>query len=284
MASLTVRDVLCRGAGSCNEDGVLRTHQAAGVFDGASELVGSVTPDCSDAKWLVDALCRSLPRHVADTAVDLAACLGRALEEILPQYLACEGAGSVPAHGVPSAGAVMVRVVGDELELLRIGDCSLVVGLESGEHLVMEDERLTALDAQALSLLTGAAASRGIDAKEARPLINDVLVANRQLMNQPGGYWVLEPFGRGVAHASVRRVPLGEVRDVLLMTDGFSAAHDVLPLYANAPELLAAVRDIGVDAVARRIEGEFAADPGWNRYPRFKQIDDMAALHVEVAA
>jgi hypothetical protein len=39
-----------------------------------------------------------------------------------------------------------------------------------------------------------------------------------------------------------------------------------------------------VEAVARRIEEEFAADPSWNRYPRFKQIDDMTALHVEAAA
>lgn len=36
--------------------------------------------------------------------------------------------------------------------------------------------------------------------------------------------------------------------------------------------------------MARRIEEEFAADPSWNRYPRLKQIDDMTALHVEVAA
>jgi hypothetical protein len=148
----------------------------------------------------------------------------------------------------------------------------------------MEEDRLSALNAQALSLLTAMAAARGVDVREARPLINHILVANRQLMNQAGGYWILEPFGRGVAQASVRQVPLGEVRDVLLMTDGFSAAHDVLPLFSNAPELLGAVRDRGVEAVARRIEEEFAADPSWNRYPRFKQIDDMTALHVEAAA
>ncbi|MBB2996261.1 hypothetical protein E9229_002452 [Paeniglutamicibacter cryotolerans] len=252
------------------------------VFDGASPLAGSVTADCSDAKWLVDALCVSLPRYLADASLDLAGCLALALEGILPRYLGCEGAASVPAYGVPSAGAVMVRVVDAELELLRIGDCSLVVGLRSGEFITMEDELLPALDANALSVLVETAARQGIEARAARPLINDELVANRQRMNEPGGYWILEPYGKGVSQASVLRVPLGEVRDVLLMTDGFSSAHDTLHLYANAPELLVAVRDTGVESVFGAIEAGFAADPTWNRYPRFKQIDDITAVHVVV--
>lgn len=280
MAALTVRDELCRGSGRCNEDGLFHAPHYAVVFDGASALAGSVTPACSDAKWLVDALCDALPGHLEDASLDLADCLALALKGILPRYLGCEGAASVPAYGVPSAGAVMARIVDDELQLLRIGDCSLVVGLRSGEFITMEDELLTVLDANALSELVETAARHGIDARAARPLVNDALVANRQRMNTPDGYWVLEPYGKGVPHASVLRVPLGEVRDLLLMTDGFSSAHDALHLYANAPELLVAVRETGVEKVFGAIEAGFAADPGWNRYPRFKQIDDITALHL----
>ena len=73
------------------------------------------------------------------------------------------------------------------------------------EIALMKEENLVKLDKYAIQCQVQMAKINGISVREARPLINDVLIVNRDKLNTPGGYWILEPQGVGIPYGEYRR-------------------------------------------------------------------------------
>ncbi len=82
-------------------------------------------------------------------------------------------------------------------------------------------------------------------------------------------------------HARVWAFTLTRPAHVLLMTDGFSALADRYGAY-DAPGLVRAALDKGLQELGRELRAIENADAGGATHPRFKKSDDATAVLVRL--
>lgn len=111
----------------------------------------------------------------------------------------------------------------------------------------------------------------------------DIMAMARQhsmLMNQPGGYWILDLSGLGAAHAEVETIDSSGPLQLLLTSDGFSRLADVYGRY-DFDQLMAAACSRGLKVLFEELRGSEADDEGCAAYPRGKVRDDATAVLLE---
>lgn len=110
-----------------------------------------------------------------------------------------------------SAGAVLLRTAGSNLEFSLLGD--LVGAIKTSEgHVEVMTTRLTELDEMARKLGTRSA-----------------LITNRQKANSTDGYWIFADDVKAAEHLTIATAPLREVSSILLASDGYLYARTKIP-------------------------------------------------------
>ncbi len=256
----------------------------AWVIDGATGLVAKqyIEGARSDASWLADALQEHLRRQDPSN---------RALpnfQEILASLhcaYACRTKNKqVPDFALPSAAAMYVRWNANptpKLEFSHLGDCSAVIAWADGSmqligslaHGVWESH----LNAKIADLN-----ENGRDFS--RPLIDqlrETVVANRQRMNQPDGYWIFGTDARAAEHIQQETVTVGSTGQILMMTDGFCRLIDPFQCYSPAG-LVETAQTKGLEALMHELREVENDDQLCIRFPRIKPYDDAAALLLSI--
>ena len=253
-----------------NDDRAGAGHALAWIIDGATDLGDpGLVGDRGGAAWIaaeadrafaaapdgsIEAVCRSVFERVAARFVE-----DRARE---PE-----------PWEIPSAAFLAVAVTDNRLDCAWLGDCPALLirngtSIPIGPEVDIRDDE---------SDLARSVAHHGLGSVRPAPVL-DTLRAARANPDRR----ILGVDPAGADHILYSSQPCVAGDELLLMTDGFSAAIDLYRLIDRAalPALLAAE---GIPGVAARLRAAEAADANCTRWPRFKRGDDATALWLRVA-
>ncbi|MGW0711773.1 hypothetical protein ACWD4G_38445 [Streptomyces sp. NPDC002643] len=126
-------------------------------------------------------------------------------------------------------------------------------------------------------------AGRGFEAPEHLALLQKLRTHQLRHLNNgvPGGYWVAEAVPEAALQAVVRSWPTADIAEILVMTDGVSAAVEEYGLYPSWGHLARACRTDGPDKAIQAIRDlEMTEDPDGRLFPRYKIADDKALAYL----
>ncbi len=259
-----------------NEDVFEITPTYGFVLDGATGLLKEkVTNMESDAQWFVNEWKTFLNKNITNTK-PLHEILKQGVELIESNYLNIEGAKEVKSK--PSACIAMYRVINKELEYFLLGDCGLIISLESGEVIHLQPQQVAKFDQMNIDRMVKLAKEKNIDVISARPLINEYLVETRLTQNTKDGYYILSNSYEAIDNGLYGKIDFTKVTQIIILSDGFSQIFDTFEI-------------MKVDKFAEIIEsgcslGELyntlwnlqEKDKSCNKYPRVKVRDDATII------
>lgn len=237
------------------------------VLDGAT--VRTDTGCTHGVPWYVRHLADALVAAAEDRAVPLDEALAAAIKQVADQHPECD----LTHPGTPSAGVAVVRVDGDRIDWLALGDVVILFGhVTPGAVGMVLDDRIHHTAAAAR-----AEADRhpiGSHAKQAALLV--MKRGELAARNQPGGYWIAAADPDAARHALTGWMPRGRVRRVALLSDGAARALEWGLLgWEDALDVMARRGPDKLIALVRQAED---GDPLGERWPRNKTSDDATVI------
>jgi hypothetical protein len=257
-----------------------RVPLAAWVLDGVTGLNDrALLPGPSDAAWFVQQVQEILPALLINELERPVPALVRALAaRVALAWLDERGA----AGGeTPAASFAMVRVLDDEIEITRLGDCSVLVERRNGCVEVLRNSALERLEAHILRAIIELRNDGMDDLAQIQARMLPALREQRTGRNHAGGYGVLAPEQECLDMLRIERVPAAAVHRILLASDGYYRMVDVYGSLRDA-ELIQRTEDHGAEAVLEKLRAIEEADPNGARYPRLKRSDDATAVLLKV--
>ena len=79
---------------------------------------------------------------------------------------------------------------------------------------------------------------------------------------------------------SVNFFDLDDIKELYIYTDGITQAFDELKIYNSCEEMFE--KSIDVNEEIEKIKERAFSDKDCNKYPRFKTIDDIAIIKIEM--
>lgn len=275
-----------------NEDGCGLHGAYAWIVDGATGISDrQIMAAPSDAAWLAglieESLIRSIPTGATDERIltELQSAIEHAFEAaIVPTEAAIvPTAESASAIG-PSACLGLIGVGASRRQgILRLSGSFLgdVVALVPAEGRILRwtDDRAKPFERLTLAALgTGGHRPDGM-AEHVRQQI----LENRSKLNQPDGYWVVNPR-RPWAGSALRFEADVEVdAPIVLATDGFMRLVDVFGIYTDVSLHEALARGRGDELLGELRERERRDETG-RTFKRVKAHDDATVLVISAQA
>ena len=276
---LTITECTSRPSGTLNEDRTGVCGPVAWVIDGATDVGdGPLAGATTDAAWIAGVIHNWLGRHAPTLGHDLAESLPAITADARARFAAAQRRAPVNRYEHPSAAGIIVRLRGASLDVLSLGDCTVL--LDHGDGRV---ERLGTHHVDAPDI-TGAAnpattpEARGDNTSDTNwRSVLPRLRERRNMMNRADGYGVfsitdpparfIDSDSRSVAHGT----------RLLLASDGYMRLVDMFGCYTEATlldetfargaaALLDELRAMETDAQLRR------------RIPRPKAHDDASVI------
>jgi hypothetical protein len=172
--------------------------------------------------------------------------------------------------GTPSATVAILRTDLTRVQYLVLSDALVVLDTDAGVN-VITDPRVndTAVDERDAVLHERIGTAGHTQRK------TEMVAAQRQRRNVPGGYWTAAANPDAAHHAIVGDVACDSIRRAALLSDG--AASLVEYGLATWPEVLDVLEHHGPVELIRRIRAAEASDPYGERWPRYKTGDDATA-------
>lgn len=288
IASLTPLTAATQPGTKINEDGYghwpAKAPRAAWVLDGVTGINDrALLPGPTDAAWFVAQVQEVLPALLSRApdmpAADLIGALVEELER--RQSAAWLDAGGADGRETPAASFTLVRLIGADIEVLRLGDCLVLLETADGAVTVMDHPVLAAIEAETRSALLTLRAQGITDPKQAFAAMMPRLRAERLRRNLPDGYGVLAAERSCLAMMHLDRIPAQSVRRILLASDGYYRLVDHYGAASDA-QLVRHTAERGAEAMLQQLRGIEAEDPLAMRYPRLKIADDATALLLAV--
>ena len=266
-----------------NDDWIGFDNRVAVVADGATGLADErlVLEADSDAQWIAKLGVEHFTNGRADDPVR--ELVREVNSHALQQIAGGDGEVSAPRHAWPTASFIMARLQSGVVEISGLGDCVAYVEMADGFI-----ERFSALpfngDHERKSAEGDLAENPAETSGIRTPAVLEKLRQKRSLSNtSASGVWTLGLVPEAADHVFTVALPVTELRSVLVMSDGFSAAVENYKIY-DQRGLLAAAKTRGLAetlAEIRRVEHH--VDPFARQFPRYKQSDDSSAILLEIA-
>lgn len=268
-----------QGPGDVNEDAIGHYGNAAWVIDGATGIGGALLEEPSDAAWLA----RTANRFIADV---LAESLELATLDVLRTVMArCAEALKREAvrsaqgpHELPSAAFAMVRIRHGEAEFTTLADCRVITADKDAEARLYGASAHETIEAGTLQ--AAKAILQADPNSTAESLKNQLLPrlrANRRMMNQEGGYWVLGIDPAAADHAWQTTVPASPGQRFAVASDGFLRLIELFGVM-QPHDLLAMSDEDDWARWLRRLRDLEAEPDSLHRYTRVKRHDDASLI------
>lgn len=243
-----------------DEDRIVTTDHAVIVLDGAT----AHDPACPRAGTYVDALSAELRQRVTITS-DLRSALGDAITATAERLSLAPGSS-------PSSTVAIVRLGATTVDLLVLGDSTVIIGMADGRQCAYTDDRLDRINLpEGEQYRARLAHGAGYDDTH-RHLLGSLQSAERRRRNQPDGFWIAEADPSAAQHALIASHPRHLVSWAILATDG---AFDILPTLGVGMQSIAQRDSQGLrDLLLRCQTWEAATDPDGLVIPRAKRHDD----------
>lgn len=253
-----------------NEDSFIIDDKFIMVMDGATSLEKTPLQPTGGA-YLVNKISTCLPKLKGDIIDRLDVVAKDVYQTLKKDNL-------TNLKMLPSAGLAWIEFEGDEVIVHTIGDCEAAIVAKDNKvtRIIIKD--LLKLDAQALDELVKVSKRENICIKDCRPLINDILVKNRMMMNTPEGYSIFAPSNCPDFKYSTNVFLKNDIKEIYLYSDGFADAFTTFNLYKSAEDLFS--KSVDINKVVNEIVNAADNDPLCNNFPRFKFIDDITAIKI----
>lgn len=272
-----------------NADGWSAAPDTAVLLDGAaSRSEERVSTHANDTVWLVrrfiELFSASDGAPLANARTPIPARIEHARLALKREYDAlCARARCVPADS-PFACLAVAHHAGARLELFNMGDLTTLLRRRDGSVQRFGESAVRELDRQALARMERAhAAGSAPTHAERLSRVWSTLLEHRALRNQLPGYDVLDVNASTVGHLEQLACDAGEVRELLLLSDGFYRLVDTFERYDDAA-LFAAVEQRGLQPLLAELRALERADPECTAPFRFKCHDDATALWLQVSS
>lgn len=261
---LKVPKELSRPGAEVNLDLIWHDGRYAVVLDGSSSLSGSE----SDVLDFTHAFMQGFERQ-ASRGLELHECVNAAIDSLRGSFRPDNYQDGI----VPSAAGVFLRETDDRVEVLSVADCSATILGKDGRVTRVCENSVGRFDAEALMKATSFCCmfGHGLADVVRRPRMRTILLANRRMMNVPGGYLALASNMRPLTAEDVARFDREDVACVLLCSDGFDVAADG---FSSC--------DFDIDAAYDAMRRAERLDSSLERRPRFKVSDDASAMVILV--
>lgn len=224
----------------CNEDAfaVNAAGTAAIAIDGVtskSEKSWLELPDVTDPAWMARRLAeifRDQSRYHAESHMDM---LRNLAEQIRSDFHTALGERERPSHvaDYPMAVLGMARILGNDVELLNVGDAEIGILLKDGQVLWLHKDPVhRRIEAEREPVKEQLRAQGITDRNELHRHLRPLMREQHDMhMNTAGGFGVLSP-ARDLMPEHVRRVvmPARMIDMILLQTDGLGAYFDTYKL------------------------------------------------------
>jgi len=257
---------------------------AAWVLDGVTGINDrALLPGPTDAAWFVAQVQEALPALLS-TSPDMPAAdlVGALVDELgRRQSAAWLDARGADGRETPAASFALVRLLGSEIEVLRLGDCLVLLEAADGAVSVMDHPVLAAIEAETRNALLALRTQGTTDPKQAFAAMLPQLRAQRLRRNLSDGYGVLAAERSCVPMIHLDRIPARTLRRILLVSDGYYRLVDHYGAASDA-ELVHRTVELGADAMLQQLRTIEAADSLATQYPRLKIADDATALLIGV--
>ncbi|MGH3873491.1 MAG: protein phosphatase 2C domain-containing protein [Pseudonocardiaceae bacterium] len=254
-----------------NEDWVGVTPTAVVLLDGltAPRDLGS---GCNHGvPWYVGRLGSALLARAADSTAELRSCLASAITDVAALHAAtCD----LTNPGTPQSTVAVVRVRERELEWLVLADSVIVLDLGGKLHVISDDRVEGAAQAQRDEALRSPVGTTEHDQNVSR-----LVQTQRNLRNQPGGYWVAAADPAAASESLTGAAQLSEVTRVAVLSDG--AARLVEFGLTGWEQILSTLTEHGPQTLLDDVRHVEATDPHGDRWPRYKASDDATAIHIQ---
>lgn len=221
----------------------------------------------------------AVQRFAEDVVATVLAGAGRELPELLREAVARNpgGApGSAPACTLGLARAVSTDA-GTHIELASLADTAVYVRRRDGSLLACLDERVGGAEARTTEIFYRALLD-GASPAEARRAVTIGSGERRARRNTPGSYWVLADEPAAADEPEVIRVDPEDVETVLVCSDGFARAWELLGVLTGPEDALEAGRPLPEVASEIRTAERWRSRSPW---PLFGGPDDITALRLK---
>ncbi|HEX6119367.1 MAG TPA: protein phosphatase 2C domain-containing protein [Dongiaceae bacterium] len=258
--------------------------RAAWVLDGVTGINDrALLPGPSDAAWFVAQVQEVLPALLSTAPTmpitGLLGALVRALQH--RQAVAWIDPCSADDRETPAASFTLARLLGDEIEIARLGDCLVLLESMDGAVTVLEHPVLRQIEAQTRRAILDLRSVGVTEPRQIRQRLMPDLRAQRRRRNQVDGYGVLAAEESCLSMIAVECRPLHALRRVLLASDGYYRLVDHYGAMSDM-DLVRETSRQGADALIGQLRALEAEDPLGIRHPRLKISDDATALLIEV--
>ena len=263
----------------CNEDSFGTTGNSIWVMDGASPLnKTNLTDEINDVVWIVKWWTRYLNENISNLEKDIFEILECGIEKLNSEFSVFADIDGLSKLDRASAGIAIARINGEKLECFVLGDVEINIRKKSGGIELLTDKSVEVLDNSVIELMLKN--EKRESELEFSGFTNEelqLLRMNRMKMNTKEGYYILEHNTKAVCNGIYREYRIHEIKDILMMTDGYSAIYNKYRHF-DIETLMDECREKGLGNVLstlRKIEKE---DCGMKKHGRLKRHDDATAV------
>lgn len=257
-----------QGVGTTNEDGVFAGAGLVVVLDGLSAPSGLPMACSHGTPWFVKQLGTRLLVSAGADELPLQDALSSAIKHVNRLH---EDSCDLSQIDVPSTTVAMLRATHNTIEYLVLSDTTIVLDTTSGTEVITDRAVDTVASREATAVRHE---KHGSPAHTAR--VADLVQAQRQLRNQPDGYWVASTDPMAAKHAVTGSVDRRAVHRAALLTDGAARLAD--PFQVNTwDQVLDILEAQGPNGLILRTRTVETSDANGERWPRFKSHDDATA-------
>lgn len=253
-----------------NEDRFINGSGYSIVIDGATPLKRD--GDFNEARWLVEYIKKNISRYKDE--------IKRRLSELCRDAFRDLPITIKDADCLPSASACWVEFFGSRAVFGVLGDCEATLVTKSNEIIRLYDDRLNALDKIAIDEMIAIAKNKSISVSEARKYIQQTLIKHRSLANKPNGYAALTLSPDAEINEKRYEYDINNIKTIYLYSDGFSQAFEHLNIYRSHEQMFRQIESI--DDEIKKIADASYSDKSCDKYPRFKIIDDITVVKIDL--
>jgi hypothetical protein len=254
-----------------NEDWYHAAENLVIVLDGAT--VRTDTGCTHGLLWFVRQLGDALRSGLAaDESRDLSVALHAAIGHVAGLHPECD----LDHPGTPSAAVGIVRVVGDVLQYLVLGDITVVLDTDEGLRVIVDDHV-----SHTAQPYRGIAQRLPFDAPERPEALLAMKRGELAARNTEGGYWIASTLPAAAEHALIGQARLNEVHRAAVLSDG-AAAYVALLGLGDWQDAMGLLGSGGPRALIERIRDAQREDPQGNRWPRMKAADDATVVFADL--
>ncbi|MDT3425744.1 serine/threonine protein phosphatase PrpC [Paenibacillus forsythiae] len=274
-----------QGTGEWNEDAVILNEELSlyGVVDGATSLVPYRGAGNETGGRLASQIIKQYTESVTAAEFKGIEALLREANSRLGQEMIRCGINPQAKEELWTAGAALVRITDSAVEFIQAGDCMIYAIYEDGSIRAITRDHVAAIDQESKRIWVDGIEA-GVRSKDQLwETVKPVIAANKQKMNTPEGYSVLNGMPAAEQFFEYGRINKIRLQSLLLVSDGlFYPDEGETAEEDGAESLVRQVSQTGLDRYAEWLLQLEREDAECIRYPRFKVSDDKTGIYIRL--